>query len=65
MDRLQLKRTLLSQSGKVSPQKNDNEMKAIIADTVLAIKEYKRQRRREFWRGVWQHANQPENRLFI
>ena len=52
MTRTELKRKLLSQSGKISDLKSNQEIKAILLDTEYAIKAHRKYQRRQFWRMV-------------
>ena len=58
--RRKLQKSLRQQAAKIGEGKSAAEIRAIVYDTKLAIKAYKRQRRRDLWTQFWQDFNDPK-----
>ena len=65
-NRRELQKALRQQSCKIGANKTRAEMDAIIEDSLLAIKTYKKARRKAFWKAFWEYQNSPQApRLFF
>ena len=65
-DRRELQKALRKQSCKIGANKSRAEMNAIIIDVQIAVKEYRKARRKAFWAKFWDDVNDPRQpRLFF
>ena len=62
--RRKLQKSLRQKAAKVGAQKSHVEMAAIVTDTLIAIKRYKKQRRKQIWDDFWHNFNEQPRLLF-
>ena len=65
-DRRALQKVLRQQAAKIGEGKSTAEMNAIIIDVDIAVKAYRKARRKAFWAKFWEDVNNPTApRLFF